>query len=111
MSFRYRNKRIGKRGSGGRFAKVTAADLGIGGTCPNCDHFLIWHYDGDERERPLDPRLFRYRCFTCEPLTDEEQALKAEIEASKPKPRGLSGMLNEIMAEYDEAHPAPQEEA
>lgn len=98
MSFRYRNKRIGKRGPGGRFAKFTASDFGIGGTCPECNHFLINHYDGDERERPCDPRKFRYRCFTCEPLTNEEQALKAEIEASKTTPRGIVGMLAELAA-------------
>lgn len=98
-NYRYPNKRIGKRGAGGRFAKVNAADFGIGGTCPNCNHFLIQHYDGDERERPCDPRKFRYRCFTCEPLTEAEQALKAEIEASKPKSTGLNNAIKRIEEE------------
>lgn len=106
MNYRYPNKRIGKRGPGGRFAKVTAADFGIGGTCPNCNHFLINHYDGDERERPCDPRKFRYRCLTCEPLTEAEQALKAEIEASKPKGTGFMDILNSAIKRIEEPTPA-----
>lgn len=63
---RYANKRMLFR-SGGRFRKAQAADLGIGGVCPNCNHLLLRHYDGDETKYPLDPAKWRYRCFTCEP--------------------------------------------
>jgi hypothetical protein len=90
------NKRIIPRGGGGRFRKVVMQDFGIGGTCPNCRHLLLQHYDGDERERPTDPRLFRYRCFTCEPRTEQELQLVAEIEAEKPRRRTLGQMLTEI---------------
>lgn len=61
------------------------SDLGIGGVCENCNHLLLRHYDGDPREAFPDPRKFRNRCFTCEPLTEVEQALAAEIEAAQPK--------------------------
>lgn len=71
MTYRYQNKRIVKR-VGGRFARVTAADMGIGGACPKCRHLMVRHYDGDPNAQFPDPRAFRYRCFTCEPLTDEE---------------------------------------
>lgn len=94
--FKYSNKRIGKRGGGGRFAKVTAADFGIGGVCETCNHLLIRHYDGDPREPHLNPFKFRYRCFTCEPRTEQELALEAEIEASKPKAKTLADILEEI---------------
>lgn len=93
--YKARNKRIIHRDPSGRFRKTTPLDFGIGGTCSKCHHFLVHHYDGDERERPCDPRKFIYRCFTCNPLTEAEQALKAKIEASKPKPRGLATMIIE----------------
>ena len=70
----------------GIFRKATAQDAAIGGTCPKCKHFLIRQYDGDPRDQFPDPRKFRYRCFTCEPETESEKALKAEIEAAQPKP-------------------------
>lgn len=84
-AFRYSNKRIGARDGRGQFRKVTMQDVGIGGVCPTCSHFLLRTYDGDTRDAFPDPRKFRYRCFTCEPRTDAELALEAEIEASKPK--------------------------
>lgn len=40
------NKRIIHRGGNGRFRKTTMQDFGIGGTCPECRHFLIQHYGG-----------------------------------------------------------------
>ncbi|MBE2198463.1 MAG: hypothetical protein IAE79_07610 [Anaerolinea sp.] len=93
MSGRYANKRVMVRSGNGRFRKVTAADFGIGGTCPECGHFLLQHYDGDPRQRPIDPRRIRYRCLTCEPKTEQELALEQEIEASRPKRTGLVDML------------------
>lgn len=90
---KYANKRMHVRGSGGRFRKTTGADFGIGGTCEKCRGFLIRHYDGDPREAHPDPRNFRFRCFTCEPKTDTEKALEAEIEASKPKRVGFGDVL------------------
>ena len=68
---RYRNKRILLRSGSGRFRKAVMQDLGIGGVCPVCQHFLIQYYDGDPQTNCPDPRLFRYRCFTCEPLAEE----------------------------------------
>lgn len=72
---KYKNKRMMHR-KGGRFAKLTASDFGIGGACPNCRHLLIRVYDGDPNN--IDPRAFRYRCFTCEPKTEQELALEAQ---------------------------------
>lgn len=83
---KYANNRLHMRTGGGQFRKATMQDIGIGGVCPVCSHFLIQHYNGDPRDAFPDPRKFVYRCFTCQPLTDEEQALQAEIEAEKPKP-------------------------
>ena len=84
---RYNNKRMLFR-KGGKFYKPTPQDLGIG-VCPNCQHLTLRHYDGDPREPFPNPRKFRQRCFTCEPLTDAERALQAEIDAAKPKPQSM----------------------
>ena len=84
MSERYSNKRMLIR-KGGRFAKATAADFGIGGACPTCKHFLIRVYDGDPNASTIDPRLFRYRCFTCEPETEAEKQVREAKEAAEPK--------------------------
>lgn len=83
---RYANKRMMFRQGNGRFRAATGKDFGIGGVCPTpgCGHLLLQHYDGDPREG-VDPRKFVYRCFTCNPLTEAELKLQAEIEASKPK--------------------------
>lgn len=67
MSERYQNKRTRLRGGGGRFRKLQASEVGIGGVCSVCRSILIRVYDGDENARPLNPAKFRYRCFTCEP--------------------------------------------
>lgn len=76
---KYKNKRMVIR-KNGRYAKLTAADVGIGGSCQTCRHFLIQHYDGDPTQS-IDPRLFRYRCFHCEPETEaEKQANAAKLE-------------------------------
>lgn len=72
-SYKARNKRLIPRAGSGQFRKASAADLGIGGVCPDCNHLLLQHYDGDERDPFPDPQKFRYRCFTCEPRTEEEQ--------------------------------------
>lgn len=97
--YKARNKRLIHRNTRGQFRKTKLQDLGMGGFCPECNHFLIHHYDGDDRDRPCDPAKFRYRCFRCEPLTVNELALKAEIEASKAKPRGLASMIIEAAEE------------
>ena len=77
------------RTAGGQFRRAVMSDIGIGGVCPVCRHFLFHHYDGDPRDPCPDPRKFRNRCFTCEPLTEAENALLVEIEASKPKPTSI----------------------
>jgi hypothetical protein len=84
MSEKYPNKRMVIR-KGGRYAKLTAEDMGIGGACPVCRHFLIRVYDGDPNNSFVDPRLFRYRCFTCEPKTEAEKQAEAEKIANEPK--------------------------
>jgi hypothetical protein len=81
---RYSNKRMLFR-KGGKFYKPTAEDFGIGGACPVCRHFLIRVYDGDPNASTVDPRAFRYRCFTCEPLTEAEQKARDEKIAAEPK--------------------------
>lgn len=96
---RYANKRILARGHGGKFRKVTMQDIGIGGVCAVCNHFLLHHFDGDTRAAFLDPRKFVYRCFTCQPLTEAETALAAEIEASKPKPVSLMDVFSKGFGE------------
>jgi len=90
---RYANKRMHIRTAGGQFRKAVAADIGIMGVCPICNHFLLHHYDGDPRETSPDPRKFVNRCLTCQPLTESEQALAAEIETGKPKPRTIFDVI------------------
>ena len=85
-SYKARNKRIIPRSGSGRFRATTAADFGIGGVCEVCNHFLIRHFDGDPDDPMPDPRLFRYRCFTCEPRTgEEEERHQAAVEAEQSK--------------------------
>lgn len=91
---RYPNKRPHLRAPGGQFRQAVPEDLGIGGVCPNCNHLLLRHYDGDERQRPVDPRRIRYRCFTCEPRTDAEQVLAAEIEAERQPKKTFAQWLD-----------------
>ena len=76
--YRYPNKRVVRRGAGGRFQKVTFEDAGIGGTCPVCRHFLLRYYDGDASTHTPDPRRFRYRCYTCEPEATSPQARQGQ---------------------------------
>lgn len=83
MANRYPNKRMMVRGRNGKFRQATMNDVGIGGVCPKCNHFLLWTYDGDPRDGNPDPRQFRYRCFTCEPKTAIELQPDAEIEAAR----------------------------
>ena len=90
---RYTNKRMHMRTTSGQFRKAVAADIGIMGVCPVCRHFLLRHYDGDPRETSPDPRKFVNRCFTCQPFTLAEQALQAEIESAKSKPRSIFDIL------------------
>lgn len=92
---RYANKRLMFRSGGGQFRKAHMSDMGIGGTCPTCNHFLLAHYDGDPRDPFPDPRKFGYRCFSCQPETDTELARKAEIAASQPKSPGILDILRD----------------
>ncbi len=89
MPGRYPNKRAMLRAGGGRFRAAQPSDIGIGGVCPNCQHLMVNHYHGDPRAPFLDPAKFKPRCFTCNPLTAEEQELQAEIKAGQPKPPSL----------------------
>ena len=102
---KYANGRLHMRGDGGRFRKTTMADMGLGGVCQTCHHLLIQHFDGDPRDQNPDPRRFRYRCFTCEPLTEAELQLQADVEASKPKPKSFGDFFKDI-AEREKAQRA-----
>ncbi len=95
--YKARNKRIIPRSSSGRFRKTTMTDFGIGGVCPKCNHFLIQHYDGDENDPLIDPRRFRYRCFTCEPRTVEEQKrFDEKLEAEKKRNQSIFENILEV---------------
>lgn len=83
MSNRYANKRIIHRTSGGQFRKAQMSDVGVMGVCPNCRHLLTRWYDGSQNDAHPDPRKFRNRCFTCEPMTADELA-------AQPKPQEFS---------------------
>jgi len=99
---KYANKRLHMRAANGRFRKAKMEDFGIGGVCPKCRHLLLHHYNGDPRDAFPDPRKFVYRCFTCEPLTDAELKLQAEIKAAKPKPEGILAFLKRAMDDADD---------
>ena len=94
-SYKAPNKRIIMRSGNGRFRRTTMEDFGVGGVC-KCSHLLVSHYNGDIRDDFIDPRKQVYRCFACEPLTDDEEKLQKEIEASKPKKRTLEDCFREI---------------
>ena len=94
---RYANKRQMFRTGSGQFRKAHMNDVGIGGVCPVCSHFLLSHYDGDPGDAFPDPRKFGYRCFTCQPLTEAEQAMKSAHEARQPKPPSLLDILSKHM--------------
>ncbi len=96
-SYKARNKRIIMRGGNGRFRRATGADFGIG-ACPNegCRSLTRRVYDGPENDPMPDPRLFRQRCFTCEPKTEAElEAERAKEEALKGQKSGLVQMLED----------------
>jgi hypothetical protein len=99
---KYKNKRMVVR-KGGRYARLTAEDVGIGGVCPVCRHFLLRHYDGDPKEEFIDPRLFRYRCFTCEPETEQEKAANAaKVEAQQVS---FTKIFTNLAEKYNQEHP------
>ena len=78
---RYSNKRVLRR-KGGRFARTTAADLGIGSACETCGTLTVRVYTGDPADPTIDHRRFQWRCFTCQPLTETE---RTQQEPAKPK--------------------------
>ena len=51
----------------GKPLRVEMSDIGLGGACPVCRHLLIRIYEGKPDDPFPNPRLFRDRCFTCEP--------------------------------------------
>jgi len=94
------SKRIINRSPNGRFRKTTMLDFGLGGFCDVCGHIKIRHYDGNDSDPFIDPRLFRYRCFTCEPRnTEENQRHKAAIEKEKEGNRAFFNKIMEIINE------------
>ena len=70
---RYPNKRLMFRTAHGRFRPAKMEDVGISGICPACGHLMLRYYDGDEHDPNPDPRKFRSRCFTCEPLLGQQE--------------------------------------
>ena len=90
---KYANKRQHRRAGNGQFRRATPADIGIGGVCPRCNHLLVRHYDGDETQYPLDPARFRYRCFSCEPMTSTEKAQLAKAESAREPSVSILGIL------------------
>lgn len=94
--YKARNKRFILRSSNGRFRRTRQEDFGVGGVC-KCGHLLQRHYNGDTRDDFLDPRKYVYRCFTCNPLSEEEIKLEAEIKASKPKERTIEDIIKEYI--------------
>ena len=87
---------------GGRYAKLTAEDLGIGGTCPVCRHFLLRFYDGNPKDPYPDPRNFRYRCYTCEPMTEAEQAEAKAKEEEKQV--SFTKIFTDLAEKYNQEH-------
>lgn len=106
---RYANKRVLRRQGNGRFRQSTMTDMGIGGVCPKCSHLLLRHYDGDPHDPHPDPRNFRYRCFTCEPLTPEEQAREKAAQDARPKPPTFLEFLDSHIKALDAAQDQPPE--
>lgn len=97
--YKARNKRIIQRSSNGRFRKTTFQDIGLMGICQTCGHFLMRHYDGNPEDPMIDPRLFRNRCFTCEPRSPEEQ--KRFDEKIREKQEKMSNFFEDILKEID----------
>ena len=95
-SYKAPNKRIIMRNENGRFRKTTMKDFGVGGVC-SCGHLLVSHYNGDTRDDFIDPRKFIYRCFTCNPLNEDEVKLQQKIEASKPRKRTIGDFFKQII--------------
>jgi hypothetical protein len=62
--YKARNKRIIQRSHNGSFRKTTLEDVGLGGVCPDCQHFLFQEYFGKDPQMP-DPRELGYECYHC----------------------------------------------
>jgi hypothetical protein len=101
MGNKYKNKRMMVRAGNGRFRYATGADFGIGGACPVCRHLLLRHYDGDPKAEFIDPRLFRYRCFTCEPETEAEIATRKAQEEANRQPSIMDVIRGRITEDSD----------
>jgi len=107
-AYKRRNKSIQMRSGNGRFRKATGADFGID-VCQNegCRSLTRRVYDGPEDDPMPDPRLFRQRCFTCEPKTEAElEAERARKEALAGQKSGLVKMLEDAAMAVNQAHPA-----
>ncbi len=101
---KYNNKRLAFRGNGGKFRKATLADVGAG-VCPTCNHITVRHYNGDPRTEFPFPNLWVYRCFNCNPRTDAEKAMQAEVDAKTPRKTTMADLINRMVsrvAEIDE---------
>lgn len=96
-AYKRSNKSIQMRSGNGRFRKATGADFGIG-VCPNegCNRLTLRVYDGDPNDPMPDPRLFRQRCYGCEPKTEAElEVERAREEALKGQKSGFMQMLED----------------
>ena len=102
---KYSNGRTVMRRNNGRFKAATFNDVGIG-VCKTCGHLSTWHYNGDPRTEFPHPNLWGYRCFHCTPMTNEEKAIQAEIDAKTPPKKTMADLINHMVkrvAEIDEA--------
>ncbi len=84
----------------GRFKRTVLSDVGLG-VCSRCNGITRAHYYGDPRDEFIDPRNFKQRCFTCNPLTQTELELEKEIESSKPKQKTMEDILKGVADEFD----------
>lgn len=104
---KYANKRMHVRTAGGQFRKTRPEDVGIGGVCPTCHHLLLRHYYGDPRSTCPDPRLFKYRCWTCEPESEAEKTLAAFL--ADPNPPSMKAFFQKAANELP-TEPDPEDE-
>jgi len=97
-AYKRSNKSIQMRSGNGRFRRATGADFGIG-VCENegCRSLTVRVYDGDPNDPMPDPRLFRQRCFTCEPKTE------AELEAERDREEALKGQKSGLVKMLEDA--------
>lgn len=90
---KYPNKRMFSRSGNGRFKKAQLSDFNMG-VCPVCQNITVRIYEGDPKDPFPYPLLFRWRCYKCEPSTEEEKAKRErEIKEEKSSQTTLMDLL------------------